>query len=567
MRWIPASLRWRLAGWVALVVVVSFGITFVAVYRGTGTQLHRQIDSEIAGDAGGLVHALAAAHPRTPRQTLAAARAYISGQPFNASSTLLFALVPGGGTATNTPELFGNPPPDDGESVAVQAEENRLSRRLLTVGEGFSTLELADIGHMRLLERHVRIPGVGEPAGRLVTVGVGEPLASVASAQRGVARAFILAGLLTLAGALLGSLLIGARFSRPLRRMAAVAAQVDAGDLHPRIHDLAREGEEVRVLAEAFNHMLDRLTDAFAGQRAFVADASHELRTPLTVIRGQLEVLAAQRDPSGAEVRRVERLAQAEIARITRLVDDLLLLAKAEQTQFLRLEPIDLESFIGELWDGTTLLAARRFELGEVPAGTLLADPDRLAQALRNLLANAIEHTVHRGSEWDEIEHTVHRGSEWDEIGHTAHPGSGWVAIERTARPGSGLVRLRVERPGAGRIRFVVEDDGPGIALEQRERVFDRFHRTDAARDRASGGTGLGLAIVRAIVEAHGGQVAARASAAGGACIELELPRFTAAPAGAVLRGPAPGQPESAGASALAGAGADAARAASRRRD
>jgi two-component system OmpR family sensor kinase len=502
-RWIPASLRWRLAGWVALVVVVSSGITFVAVYRGTGTQLHRQIDSEFGGDAGVLAHALASARPRTPRQALAVARGYISGQPFNASSTLQFALVPGAGTATNTPELFGNPAPDDGESVAVQAQEDRLSRRLLTVREGFSTLELTDIGYLRLLKRQVRILGSRARAEQLVTVGVGEPLASVARAQRGVARAFILAGLLTLAGTLLGSLLLGARFSRPLRRMAAVAAQVDAGDLHPRIHDVAGEGEEVRVLADAFNHMLDRLTDAFAGQRAFVADASHELRTPLTVIRGQLEVLAAQRDPSGAEVRRVERLAQAEIARITRLVDDLLLLAKAEQTQFLRLEPIALESFIGELWDGTTLLAERRFELGEVPAGMLIADPDRLAQALRNLLTNAIE--------------------------HTAPPGSGLDAIEYTASPGSGLVRLRVERPGAGRIRFAVEDDGPGIPAEQRERVFDRFHRTDAARDRASGGTGLGLAIVRAIVEAHGGRVAACASSAGGARIEIELPRFAAA--------------------------------------
>ena len=142
-----------------------------------------------------------------------------------------------------------------------------------------------------------------------------------------MARAFILAGILTFAGAVLASYLIGTRVSRPLRRMAAVATRVDAGDLHPRIHDEAAQGDEVRVLAVAFNHMLDRLTDAFACQRAFVADASHELRTPLTVIRGQLEVLAGQRNPSGDEVRRVEALVQAEIARISRLVDDLLLLA------------------------------------------------------------------------------------------------------------------------------------------------------------------------------------------------------------------------------------------------
>jgi two-component system, OmpR family, sensor kinase len=503
--WTPTSLRWRLAVWVALVVVVSSGITFFAVYRGTGTQLRRQIDSEIAGDSGEFGHALSASGARTPHAVLGAARAYVAGQPFNASSTVLFARVPGAGTATNTPELFGNHAPDDGESVAVQEQENRAARRLLAALNGFSTLVLPDVGYLRLLERQVRIVGTPGHAAQRIVVGVGEPLASVTRAQHGVARAFILAGFLALFGALLASLLIGSRFSRPLRRMAAVAAQVDAGDLHPRIHDVERDGREVQVLADSFNHMLDRLTDAFAGQREFVADASHELRTPLTVIRGQLEVLAAQRNPTGEEVRRVERLAQAEIARITRLVDDLLLLAKAEQTQFLRLEPIPVGSFVEELWDGTTLLAPRRFELGEVPTGTLLADPDRLAQALRNLIGNAIEHT---------------RGE----------TGLVRLSVEPIGLHGGSLgAHLTSECPGEESLRFVIEDDGPGIPPEQRERVFDRFHRTDAARDRASGGAGLGLAIVRAIAEAHGGRVSASESAAGGARIELELPRFTPA--------------------------------------
>src|SRR5207245_57861 len=114
------------------------------------------------------------------------------------------------------------------------------------------------------------------------------------------------------------------------------------------------------------------------------------------------------------------------------------LLANTERTEFLRLELIDLPSFVSELWDGVSLLADRRYELGPTPTGALRADPDRLAQALRNLIANAIEHTAE----------------------------------------GAGLVRLLVERTGPGRVRFVVEDDGPGIAPEQRERVFDRFHRT-----------------------------------------------------------------------------------------
>lgn len=494
------GLRWRLVAWVAVVMLVCTGITFVAVYRGTGTQLRHQIDQELAGDASELSHTLASSDDRRPAQVAQRATRYMRAQPFNASSTLLFVIVPGVGTSTNRPELFAYAIPDNGETPAVQAQENRLSQQLVTAPDGYSTLRLPDVGDLRLLKRTVSIPGESRlEIGRLfggtaaygagrVTVGVGEPLLTVAHAQGGVARAFILAGFLTLAGALLASYLIGTRVSRPLRRMAAVAAQVDAGDLHPRIHDLDSQGGEMRVLAVAFNHMLDRLTEAFAGQRAFVADASHELRTPLTVIGGQLEVLASQANPPGEEVRRVEHLVRAEIARVSRLVDDLLLLAKAEQTQFLRLAPIDLPVYVKELWDGMSLIADRRFELGRVPAGILIADPDRLAQALRNLLSNAIAHTA----------------------------------------LGEGLVRLEVERRGADHLLFVVEDDGPGIPADQRERVFDRFHRTDAARDRASGGTGLGLAIVRAIAEAHLGHVAVGHRPEPGTRIELELPRFTA---------------------------------------
>ena len=480
----PAALRWRLAGWVALVTLICTAIAFVAVYRGTGTELHHQIDRELTSDAHDLAGNLALARVHTGAELSRAATRYMRDQPVSASSTLLFAVVPGGGTSTNRPELFAGNAPDSGETTVEQAKENRLSAALLSARSGYSTLPLPDVGDLRLLKRVVRVGGTLS-----VTIGVGEPLAAVAHAEHGVSRAFILAGILALAAALFASYLVGVRVSRPLRRMAAVAARVDAGDLHPRIHDVGAQGDEVTVLADAFNHMLDRLTDAFAGQRAFVADASHELRTPLTVIRGQLEVLASQSEPSSAEVRRVERLVQAEIARITRLVDDLLLLAKAEQPQSLRVEWIQLGDYVAELWDGMSLLARRRFELGPLPQGTLRADPDRLAQALRNLVGNAIDHTA--------AEH--------------------------------GLVRMLVERAPGERIRFIVEDDGPGIPCDQRERIFHRFHRTDAARDRASGGTGLGLAIVRAIADAHGGSVRADQSREGGARIELDLPGFTPA--------------------------------------
>jgi len=148
---------------------------------------------------------------------------------------------------------------------------------------------------------------------------------------------------------------------------------------------------------------------------------------------------------------------------------------------------------VEQLWDGISLTADRRFELGRVPTGTLIADPDRLAQALRNLAGNAVAHT----------------------------------------REQTGLVRLEVSEYVPGRIGFAVIDDGPGIPVAERERVFERFHRTDPARSRSEGGAGLGLAIVRAIAEAHHGEVRATEPrpGSGGARVELLLPGFEPAQA------------------------------------
>jgi signal transduction histidine kinase len=483
----PAGLRWRLTAWVAGVMLVSAAAVFVVIYNDTGSQISSQIDREVSADVGQLAQALRPAGGRTPAAIAGTARAYLAAQPYTASSTLLFAVVPRAQTASNHPEVFGGGA-EPGESVAERQDEALAGAKLLHPHLGYSVAHVPDAGRMRVLARAIDLGGVR------VVVAAGEPLNLVESAQHGVARAFLLAGLIALALALVASYIAGARVSAPLRRMAGVAARVDAGDLAPRMELSGGRTDEVRVLAESFNHMLDRLAEAFASQRAFVADASHELRTPLTVIRGQLEVLAAQSAPSEEEVRRVERLAQAEIGRISRLVDDLLVLAQAERLDFLRTEPVDLRSFVAELWDGLSLTAERRFELGPVPDGRLTADPDRLAQALRNLARNAIEHTAEA----------------------------------------DGLVRLEVSQLASGRVRFTVIDDGPGIPSEQRERVFERFYRVDSGRSRKSGGAGLGLAIVRAVAEAHGGQVHAVARDDGrGARIELVLPGFIGNPGNA----------------------------------
>ncbi len=463
-------------------MLVSAAVIFVVIYEDTGAELRSQIDRTIAGETSQLSQLLASLHGQSPTQTVAAAQRYVAAQPYTANSTLLFVLIPREATVSNHPELFAATGPEDGETPQEQARENAQGVKLLKPRLGYSTQHVPDVGAMRVYERSVE-------AGKLeVVAGVAEPLAVVEQAQHGVAGAFAVAGAFTLVVALLASYLAGARVSAPLRRMAGVATRVDAGDLEPRMETTSPHGGEVRVLAEAFNHMLDRLREAFTSQREFVADASHELRTPLTVIRGQLDVLVAQDAPSEAEMRRVERLVQAEISRITRLVDDLLLLASAEQTNFLRPQSIELRRFVTELWDGVSLTATRRFELGAVPDGTLRGDPDRLAQALRNLARNAIEHTA----------------------------------------PEHGLVRLEVDPAGSGEIRFLVIDDGPGIPVAERQRVFERFHRTDPGRARTAGGTGLGLAIVQAIAESHDGHVRAVDPGNGrGARVELLLTGFT----------------------------------------
>ena len=481
---LPASLRSRLTIWVAGVLLVSFAVIFVVVYQDTGTQLSSQIDRDIAGDTGQLSLQLKSLQGQSAKQIAAAAGRYVRAQPFTASSTLLFALVPGQPPASNHPEVLGTSEPENGETSAEQQRENNSATRLRVPNPGYSTQRVPDVGRMRIHERTVRVSGLP------VIAGAGEPLTTVERAQHGVAKAFLLAGAIVVAMALLASYLAGARVSAPLRRMAAVATRVDAGELEPRMDVDSSDGDEVSVLAESFNHMLDRLSEAFESQREFVADASHELRTPLTVIRGQLEVLAAQESPSEEEVRRTERLVQAEITRISRLVDDLLTLAAAEQTNFVRAHPIELQSFVADLWDGVSLTADRRFELGPVPEGNLQADPDRVAQALRNLARNAIEHTDAQ----------------------------------------TGLVRLEVERLAPDQVKFAVIDDGPGIPAAERDHVFERFYRTDPGRARIAGGTGLGLAIVRAIAEAHGGTVrAGDPRNGGGARIELLLPGFTPA--------------------------------------
>ncbi len=486
---VQPGLRRQLAISIAAFTLVGTAVMFVVVYRETEVRLRGQIENEVRQDAKYFAEALRRSAVYSPHQLALVAETYYHARSFGEKPVVLIAELRGPIVVTNQPELLALKTSSEGASQIKQREAYRQSRALLTAQPGpqEETVDTQSSGPLRIdTLKLVSLHGV------TATITAGQTLSPVSTAEQGIARAFVIAGLIAVVGGLLAAALIGARITRPVRRMATVATRIDGGDLDPRMRSEPGDGVEFKLLTDSFNRMLDRLEEAFDQQRQFTADASHELRTPLTVIRGQLEVLAAQSDPSRDEVLRTERTVQSEIARISRLVDDLLLLAKSEQPEFLRPQQLEVRGFVQDLWSGSEFIADRAFELGEIPDGVVRADPDRLAQALRNLIANAVNHT---------------------------------------SAP-DGLVRLTVDRGPRDVVRFTVDDDGPGIPAAERERVFERFHRVDTARDRLSGGTGLGLAIVRAIAEGHGGAVRAGSSPEGGARFELDLPGFvpTASP-------------------------------------
>ncbi len=282
------------------------------------------------------------------------------------------------------------------------------------------------------------------------------------------------------------------RIARPLEELARAAQAVSAGDIGRHV---PAEGDiaELRRVGTAFNAMTASLRRADQAKTAFVADVTHELRTPLTVIKGTIETLedGALDDIEGRGPLLASMAAETE--RLIRLVNDLLVLTRADAGA-LRLDrrPLDL----GELARArcahlAPLAAQRRVKIWpRAAAGSLWAwaDPDRLAQVCDNLLDNAVRH----------------------------------------APPGSEVI-VGVSRDGDD-LACAVTDCGPGIPAEHLPLIFERFYRVEPARSRNRGGAGLGLAIARALVQAHGGRIDAQSTPGQGTTITFWLPRPRNAP-------------------------------------
>ena len=274
------------------------------------------------------------------------------------------------------------------------------------------------------------------------------------------------------------------RILRPVQALTETAKSITETDLSARLP--IRGNDELTKLGETFNDMLDRLEAGFAGQRQFLDDVAHELRTPITIVQGHLDLMGD--DPS--EQDQTLELVQDELRRMRRYVDDLLLLAKAEGTDFLRPVPVDVGELAISLFQKVEALGPRSWRLETAPKpGTLaiVADPERLSQAVLNLAGNAVDHTA---------------------------PGS---------EIGLGFEPLPVSMDPTG-VRIWVRDRGSGLEVGLAERVFDRSQRGAASRTMRSDGLGIGLSIVAAVVRAHGGSVRAGNRPDGGARFDIELP-------------------------------------------
>jgi signal transduction histidine kinase len=267
----------------------------------------------------------------------------------------------------------------------------------------------------------------------------------------------------------------------PVEVIRTTVEGVSAADLSGRV-PVPGTGDEVARLGVTMNHMLDRLQQAQFRQRRFISDASHELRSPIATLRQHAEVASEhpRRIPGDALAKTV----RTEALRLQRLVDDLLLLARAdEHTVALHRQPLDLDDVV--LDEVRHLQATTELEIDAtgVSAGAVDGDPDALRRVVRNLFDNAIRHAARR------------------------------MAVALTEQTGT--------------VQLVVEDDGPGVSPEDRHRVFERFVRLDDARARDHGGSGLGLAIVAELVTAHNGTVTIGDATLGGARIEVTLPART----------------------------------------
>lgn len=455
--WSARSLVVRLIGLQAMVLLLAMGVVLVVVARAVDSRSLQQVDTQLAADTSEFN---TAANARPPGNSLNSfSSQYLRQQPLESGTFLVVHTV--GDAAV-------------GSTGSQVLEQNSQILSWLTHPPAQSVFSAVDTGAagFRVLASPIAVNR--QVVGVLIAA---KDLGQVADQTRTVLLLTVGEVGAAVVVAMLTSFVLLRRVLGIVARVTVTADSISREGPSHRLQERPEE-DEIGRLVHTFNEMLARLEAAFESQRRLLADVSHQMRTPLTVMRGHLEVArrGGLSDPVGTG--ETIDLVLDELEHTTALVDRMLVLGRSMDPDFLHPEPVDLRSFLGDLFTAAQSLAPRQWELGPVPDVVIVLDRDKLRGALLNLIDNAVKATA-----------------------------------------ADGTIRLESELTSA--LTIAVVDTGEGIPVEEQQRIFQRFERGDQAEQR---GSGLGLAIVKAVTEAHGGQVVVVSAPGQGCAVRMVFP-------------------------------------------
>ena len=476
-RW-PTSLRSRLTLLYTAILGLPLIVFAVVCYVNIQRTLERRTDAFI-GDALTAFSRELVAERRSSLSVIDAMKSAVKEVRFN---DLRIAILDLSGTVVAMNEI------GEEDAIVERRPSSDVEQRILNVLRardlsGELTLTVAtEVGDYRLVSRPFAIDTQQfRLTGAYALTDIDEVLARVR-------EMFLVAIPLLLACAATGGYLLARRSLAPVTFMTARAAEISASNMHERLP--VGGGDELAGLARVVNGLLDRLEQSFVQQRRFVADASHELRTPTAVVRTETDITLSREHRTESEYRASVTIIQDAGRRLTRIVDDLFLLARADSGHLAtRSEPLYLEDLVHDATRAVRSVASQRgvqVELRDVVEAPFSGDADLLGRLVLNLLDNAIKYSPQEGS-----------------------------------------VDVSLSRDN-GHYEIRVTDAGPGIPAEAHERVFERFFRVDSARSRtensSTSGAGLGLSIARRIVELHAGSITIAVSRPGHTEFLVRLP-------------------------------------------
>jgi len=459
------SFRARLTLWYLAFFALLFLLFSLFLHSVLARALERRLDESLSVEAN------------TAAALLEDEFVEMKGDPSLASSEVLADLRLHGSTVAFLAgaRVLGSSaplPPDEREGIARSAAADPRPHMVLGVPHAGPNGARAAVDRVTLGGQNYLVLAV-------------QPLDEVVADLAVLRRVLLLALPLLLGLAGIGGYWLTSRNLAPLASMAAQARSITHSNLETRL-DIGGAAEELAVLAASFNELLSRLDQSFDHMRRFVADASHELRTPISIIRGEADV-ALSHDRGAAEYQQALAVILDESRRLSRLVDDLLNLARADAGRVkLQVEEFYLNDLLAECCRSAQTLAGARRVAIDCPSHCDVAfrgDEELVRRMVMNLVDNAIRYT----------------------------PEGGRVTVALEARNGGVAIR--------------VSDTGAGIAPDAVPHVFERFYRGDKARSRQDGGFGLGLAIVKWIAESHHGAVELASAPGAGSTFTVTLPR------------------------------------------